>query len=724
MAETVKKSNSEQKRLSLKVSEADPKDVGRGFARLDPKDYQKLGLDIGDIIEISGKEKTVAKIMPLHVEYRGKEMIQMDGIIRENAKVSLDEKVSIKKVHAAIAKSLTLKVLTALYGPREADSSYIGHLLEGQPLMKGDRVRATLFGTRSREFEVIQTHPTGAVIVNSTTKVFLKTEKGKETERVDRAEITYEDIGGLSRQIGRIREMIELPLKYPQIFDRLGIDAPKGVLLFGPPGTGKTLIAKAVAHETDASFFHVNGPEIVHKFYGQSEAQLRAIFEEASKDAPSIIFLDEIDAIAPKRQEVTGDVEKRIVAQLLALMDGLKSRGQVIVIGATNIPDVLDPALRRPGRFDREIEIGIPDKNGREAILHIHTRGMPLSDNVDIKKLSEITHGFVGADIEALCREAAMTCLRTVFPEIDFNLDEISYETISKLEVTMDHFMSALNEVEPSAIREVFVEVPNVKWDDVGGLDEVKEALKETVEWPLKYEKLFLTAKVAPAKGTLLYGPPGTGKTLLAKALAHESGVNFISIKGPSLLSKWVGESEKGVREIFKKAKQASPCIVFFDEIDALVPVRGGHHDSGVTERVISQFLTELDGIEELKGVIVLAATNRRDMIDPALLRAGRFDLSFELPPPDDQAREAIFHIHSQGKPLAKGISFKEFSKKTEGYTGADIEGICKKATLYAIRKFIEKHGGKAEKEARNLIISEKDFDLAFSEVKKQRKSS
>src|SRR3989338_4982265 len=491
-----------KKRIGLKAAEAHAKDVGRGFARLDPKDMERLDVNVGDIIELEGKAKTVAKVMPAYAEERGKDIIQMDGIIRQNAKVSLDEKVYIKKVSVEPAKSITLKAITPLYGAQEGDTSYLGRLLEGHPLVKGDRLRATLFGTRSREFEVLDTTPHGSVVIQSQTKVSIREAK-EEKGRPRREGISYEDIGGLGREIRKIREMIELPLKYPQLFDRLGIDAPKGVLLFGPPGTGKTLIAKAVAHETDASFFHVNGPEIVHKFYGQSEAQLRAIFEEASAEAPSIIFLDEIDAIAPKRAEVTGDVEKRIVAQLLALMDGLKSRGQVIVIGATNIPDVLDPALRRPGRFDREIEIGIPDKNGREQILNIHTRGMPLSENVNLKKLAEVTHGYVGADMESLCREAAMTCLRTIFPEIDFNLDEIPYETIEKLEVTMDHFLEALKEVEPSAIREVFVEIPNVKWEDVGGLEDIKQSLKETVEWPLKYENLFKVANTQAAKGIL-----------------------------------------------------------------------------------------------------------------------------------------------------------------------------------------------------------------------------
>jgi len=485
-------------------------------------------------------------------------------------------------------------------------------------------------------------------------------------------------------------------LKYPQVFERLGIDPPKGVLLHGPPGCGKTLIARAVANETDAYFVTISGPEIMHKFYGESEAHLRRLFSEASNHPSSIIFLDEIDAIAPKREEMGGEkqVEKRIVAQLLALMDGLSSRGQLIVIGATNIPNVLDPALRRPGRFDREIEISIPDKNGRLDILNVHTRGMPLAEDVDLVRISEITHGFVGADLQALSREAAMVTLRELFPSIDFQLEEIPYDTLMNLQVTMDDFMEALKEVEPSAIREVFTEIPDVKWSDVGGLAEVKRVLMETIEWPLKYSDLFEYAKTSPSKGILLYGPPGTGKTLLAKAVASESEVNFISVKGPELLSRWVGESEKGVREIFKKARQASPCIIFFDEIDSVVPRRGSEAASHVVDRVISQFLTELDGIEELKGIVVLAATNRLDIIDPALLRAGRFDFHLKLPVPDEETRLEIFKVHTRGKPLNSDVDLKSLVDATEGLVGADIESICRKASLSAIREFIE-NGGK-----------------------------
>jgi len=565
---------------------------------------------------------------------------------------------------------------------------------------------------------VEETIPDGLVLVNSATLIRVKSKEGK----VEKAKISYEDIGGLGREIQRIREMIELPLKYPQVFERLGIEPPKGVLLYGPPGCGKTLIARAVAQETVAYFSHISGPEIMGKFYGESEARLRSVFKEAQTNAPSIIFIDEIDAIAPKREEMGGEkqVEKRVVAQLLALMDGLESRGEVIVIGATNIPNVLDPALRRPGRFDREISIRIPDQKARLEILHIHTRGMPLAKGVDLEKISQITHGFVGADLEALCREAAMNSLRTILPNIDFELDEIPYKMLLELEVTMDNFREALKEVEPSAIREVFVEIPNVKWDDVGGLEEIKETLTEVVEWPLKYPDLFDYTHTNPPKGILLSGPPGTGKTLIAKALANESEVNFISVKGPELMSKYVGESERGVRELFRKAKQAAPIILFFDEIDSLVPQRGISGDSQVTERVISQFLTELDGIEELKGVIVLAATNRRELIDSAILRAGRFDLILEVPIPDKKSREKIFQVHLQGKPLPDDVNPSVLAEETEGLTGADIEAICREASMAAIREFIKKKAGKREKKKDDapFKISLKHFKEAIKSLK------
>ncbi len=663
----------ETKRLTLKVSEALAKDVGRGIARIDPKDMAEMDAEVGDIIQILGKRPAVAKVMPAYMEDRGKDVIQIDGITRENAQIGLGEKVQAEKVDYKTATNLVLApIAPSSTFAREKDSGYIGRLLEGLAVTSGDKVRVTLFGTRYQEFSVVDTSPKGAVTIHPTTLIKMKGERVGEKEDVG---ITYEDIGGLRREIHKIREMIELPLKYPEVFDRLGIEAPKGVLLHGPPGCGKTLIARAVANETDAHFYHISGPEVIHKFYGESEAHLRALFEKAREQAPAIIFLDEIDAIASKREEIRGDqqVERRVVAQLLALLDGLKSRGKVIVIGATNIPNVLDPALRRPGRFDREISIAIPDKNGRLEILHIHTRGMPLASDVDLERLAEITHGFVGADLEALSREAAMITLRKIMPKIEFEADYIPYELLLELEVTMDDFMEALKEVEPSAIREVFTEIPDVKWSDVGGLEEAKRVLKETIEWPLKYSDLFKQANTNPAKGLLLTGLPGTGKTLLAKAVASESGVNFISVKGPALLSKWVGESEKGIREVFKKAKQASPCIIFFDEIDAIAPTRGASADSHVTERVISQLLTELDGIEELKGVVVLAASNRPDIIDPALLRAGRFDFQLELPIPDEKTRLEIFKVHTRGKPLADDVDLESLAKVTEGMVGSDI---------------------------------------------------
>jgi len=662
--------------------------------------------------------------MPAFMEERGKDIIQIDGITRENAQIGLDEKAQVEKAEYKTAAVVALTPLTTRGTLKERDTGYIGKLLEGLPVTAGDKVRATLFGTRYQELSVVDTSPKGVVIIHSTTTIKIKGEGAREKEGVG---ITYEDIGGVHREVQKIREMIELPLKYPEVFERLGIDAPKGVLLHGPPGCGKTLIARAVANETAAHFTHISGPEVIHKFYGESEAHLRAIFEDASAHAPSIVFLDEIDAIASKREEVRGDqqVERRVVAQLLALMDGLKSRGEVVVIGATNIPNVLDSALRRPGRFDREIAISIPDKNARLEILHIHIRGMPLASDVDLERIAEITHGFVGADLEALAREAAMITLRKIMPKIEFEADNIPYELLLELEVTMDDFLNALKEVEPSAIREVFTEIPDVRWDDVGGLDDVKRVLKETIEWPLKYPELFDHMKTNPSKGILLYGPPGTGKTFLAKAVASESEVNFISVKGPALLSKWVGESEKGIREVFKKAKQASPCIVFFDEIDAIAPIRGASTDSHVTERVISQFLTEMDGIEELKGVIVLAATNRMDIVDPALLRAGRFDLQMELPIPDTKACLEIFNIHTRGKPLAAGVDIKALADSTDGLVGADIEAICRRASMLAIREFLSKHktfkseSGKAD--FSRAKISNKHFKEAIRGLQKQQ---
>jgi transitional endoplasmic reticulum ATPase len=705
----------------LKVKEALPKDVGRAIARIDPEEMKSLGLEVGQIVEIEGKRKTAAKAMPCYAEDRGKKIVQIDGITRENAKVGLDEKVTIERGESRPAKKITLTPLTnGGVLQKDKDTKYIASLIEGLPLMNGDKIRARLFGTKTCDFIVEDTIPDGVVSVSSTTLIRVKSTEGK----IEKAKVSYEDIGGLSTQVQRIREMIELPLKYPEVFNRLGIEAPKGVFMYGPPGTGKTLTARAVANETDAYFISISGPEIMGKFYGESEARLRSIFEDAQKHAPAIIFIDEIDAIAPKREDMGSEkqVERRVVSQLLSLMDGLESRGHVIVIGATNIPNTIDPALRRPGRFDREISIPIPDKNGRLEILEIHTRGMPLAKDVDVEKLAAITHGFVGADLEALAREAAMSALRKILPKIDFELSDIPYETLLELEITMDNFLEALKEIEPSAIREVFVEVPDVKWSDVGGLENVKQELKEAIEWPLKYPDVFKKANTNPPKGILLYGKPGTGKTLLAKAVANESGVNFISIKGPQLISRYVGESERGVRETFRTAKHAAPTILFFDEIDSIVPKRGSSStDAHVTERVISQFLTEMDGIEELKGVVVLAATNRLDLVDPAMLRSGRFDLIFELPVPDEKTREQIFAIHTKNKPLEGDVDLKKLAKETDGRTGSDIEFVCRKASMFAVREYIERNSAKEKISADGeLKVSKEHFDRALKMLKEQ----
>jgi transitional endoplasmic reticulum ATPase len=699
--------------LKLKVTEALSKDVGRAFSRVGPEDMEKLGVAIGDIMEISGKRKTVCKAMPAYKELRGQSRVQLDGLTRENAGVGLDENVSIRKIGSRSADKVTLAPLTITPGDR--DLKYIGSLLDGLPVVEGDRIRATLFGSRSADFRVETTIPKGPVLINPNTRLVIGQAREEESART----LSYEDIGGLKHQLHRIREMIELPLRYPEVFNRLGIDAPKGVLLHGPPGCGKTLIARAIAHETEANFFSVNGPEVIHKFYGESEAHLRKIFAEATQKGPSIVFLDEIDAIAPRREKVVGDVEKRVVAQLLALMDGLTKRQNVIVIAATNIPNILDPALRRPGRFDREISIPIPDRNARREVLEIHSRGMPLAEEVDIAHLAEITHGFVGADLEALCREAAMICLRRIMPEIDFNLNRIPYDQLTRLEVHMDDFLAAFREVEPSAIREVFVEIPDVGWQDVGGLGSVKDRLLEAVQWPLKYPHLFERAGNRPPKGILLSGPPGCGKTLMAKAIANESEVNFISAKGPALLSKYVGESEQAVREVFRKARQASPCIIFFDEIDALVPVRSAvSSDSHVAERVLSQFLMELDGIEELKGVLVLGATNRSDILDPAVLRPGRFDELVEIPMPDEEDRREIFEIHLRNKPVAPRVSPASLASKTEGFSGADIAGVCHKAALRALRRAVEQEAGIAGGKTIKLQITNADLLSSMEEIK------
>jgi len=689
--------------VQLKVAEANPKDVGRGIARIDPEVMEKLGItDSGEVVGLTGKRETVAKIMPTFPELRGRGLVQIDGIIRENAQAGIDEQVKLAKVKIEEAKKVTLSSLT-LTGAALTDSAYLSRQLASIPVTSGDRIQTTFLGARKQDYKVVDTLPSGAVLLTPQTAISI-TGEGKATE----AMLTYEDIGGLGDQVKRIREMIELPLRFPQIFARLGIDPPKGVLLHGPPGCGKTLIAKVIANETDAYFLHLSGPEIMHKFYGESEAHLRSVFEEAKKNAPSILFLDELDAIAPKREELGGEkqVERRVVATLLAEMDGLENRGELIVIGATNLPNILDPALRRPGRFDREIVIPIPDKNGRREILTIHTRGMPLAEVVDLDRLAFLTHGFVGADLAALAREAAMYAIRRLMPKIDFEREVIPQEALLALKVTMDDFLNALREIEPSAIREVFTEIPEIGFSEIGGLDDIKKILSETVKDPLYHPEVYAKANTKPAKGILLTGEPGSGKTLLAKAIAKEAEVNFIAVSGPELLSKYIGESERGVREVFKKARQAAPCILFFDEIEALVPKRGKMMGDQVTERVVSQFLTEMDGIEELKGVMVLASTNRPDLIDPALLRPGRFDFVLKLLKPDLKAREEIFKIHTKGKPLGKDVSLNSLAKETDAMSGAEIASICQKASLLAIREFLQNK----EKDLKDLKIEKKHF--------------
>ena len=705
-----------EKTLTLRVADAYQRDVGRGIARVDPKVVDQLGLTSGDVIQIVGKKKTTALSWPGYESDSGKGTIRIDGYLRNNAGVSIDDKVTIRKIEAKIAQRLTLAPTEPLriVGGEE----YLSQILEGRVLARGDYVPINVMG---RKIDLVVTHTTPtaeAVIVTDQTQVTV----GEQVKEAPRAipRIAYEDIGGLRPVIQKVREMIELPLRHPELFERLGVEAPKGVLLHGPPGTGKTLLAKAVASETNANFYSIGGPEIMSKFYGESEERLREIFKEAQENAPSIIFIDEIDSIAPKREEVTGEVEKRVVSQLLSVMDGLQSRGKVVVIGATNRINSIDPALRRPGRFDREIEIGVPDRDGRLEILQIHTRGMPLED-VDLKKLADVTHGFVGADLEALAKEAAIRALRRILPEINLEAENIPAEVLNKIIVRMSDFQEALKEVEPSAMREVLVEVPDIKWDDIGGLEGVKEELREAIEWPLKYPELFAQMNAVPPKGLLLYGPPGTGKTLLAKAAANESEANFISVKGPELLNKYVGESEKAVREVFRKARQASPCIIFFDEIDSVAPLRGsGSGDSNVTERVISQFLTEMDGLEELRNVVIIAATNRPDIVDPALLRPGRFDRMLLVPPPDLEARKQIFRIHTKKTPLAEDVKLDELARKTEGYTGADIASICNTAVMLSIKEHIgkAKDPEDAKKKAKGLKVAKRHFDEAMQKVK------
>jgi len=671
--------------VTLKVVEAYHRDAGRGIARIDMDTMRQLGLVSGDIIEITGHNRAAAIVWPAYPEDRGLGIIRIDGNIRGNAHVGIDDKVVIRKAKSNAAAKITLAPTqpVRIVGGEE----YLMRFLEGRPVQKGEMLRVEMLGNPIT-FVITATQPAGIVIAGKSTQITLKEKPTVVAER-SISHVTYEDIGGLKRELGMVRELIELPLRHPEIFQKLGIDPPKGVLLYGPPGTGKTLIAKAVANETDAYFINISGPEIMSKFYGESEQHLRELFKEGSDNAPAIIFIDEVDAIAPKRSEVTGEVERRVVAQLLALMDGLEARGQVVVIAATNRPEGIDPALRRPGRFDREIEIGVPDAAGRLQILQVHTRGMPIADDVKLEDIARTTHGFVGADLAAVSKEAAMHALRRLLPEIDLER-EIPQEVLDKLQVNEGDFENVQKNIEPSAMREVFVEAPNVKWQDVGGLEAAKQELIEAVEWPIKFANAFSSINTRPPKGVLLFGPPGTGKTLLAQAVATESEANFISIKGPELLSKWVGESEKGVRETFRRAKQVSPTIILFDELDAVAPTRGASSDSHVTERVVSQLLTELDGLEALKDVVVIGATNRPDMVDVALLRPGRLDRLVYIPPPNASSRAQIFAIHLLGKPLAEDVDIEQLAKETEGYVGADIEAICREAAMLALRDFIK----------------------------------
>jgi transitional endoplasmic reticulum ATPase len=703
--------------ITLKIAEAPQNLVGRGIAVVDPKVIQENGWQSGDVIEISGKKRTFAKLWPGQTVDYGRGLLRIDGYMRASIGAGLDDRVKIKKADAKPATSLILYPTEPLR--IVGAESYLTQLMEGRVVNQGANITINIMGRRI-DLIIAKAEPKAdAVIINRNTRIQFTDKAPRKTQK-NIPNITYEDIGGLDKEIARVREMIELPLKHPELFERLGVEAPKGVLLHGPPGTGKTLLAKAVANETQANFYHIGGPEIMSKFYGESEGKLREIFKEAQENAPAIIFIDEIDSIAPKRDEVSGDVEKRIVSQLLTIMDGLESRGKLVVIGATNRPNALDPALRRPGRFDREIEIGLPDRKGRHQVLMIHTRGMPLTEAVDLEVVASRTHGFVGADLEALVKEAAMGALRRVLPEINLDEESVPAEILEKINVTMDDFEDSLKEVPPSSMREVLVESPNVHWDDVGGMEDTKQELKEAIEWPLKYREIFEHADVKPPKGIMLYGPPGTGKTLIAKAVATESEVNFISVKGPELLSKWVGESEKGVREIFRKARQAAPCIIFFDEIDSIVPPRGKDLGTNVTGRVVSQILTELDGLNSLKDVVVIAATNRVDMVDPALMRPGRIDRILYIPNPDLEARKAIMDIHTRGKPLSEDVDLDKLAELMEGYSGADIAATCGAASQSAIHDHLMKYSDpvEASEHKDEVMVKMEHFSKAFEKVK------
>lgn len=709
----------------VRVKDALKEDVGKGRVRVDPSLMNKNGWKTGDVIMITHPqtfEDTAALLYPGKIK-DGDNIIRMDGSLRRNLKASIDDIVIIRKVDVGVAQKVVFAGLEEAVILR--NSQQLAEILENRVITKNDVLDFYAVG---RKFSLIVTdyYPRAdAVKITSESEIELSEKSHKELVELEKSRVTYEDIGGLGDEIQKVREMIELPIKHPELFKRIGIEPPKGVLLHGPPGTGKTLLARAVAHETDANFITISGPEIMSKFYGQSEENLRKIFKEAKESAPSIIFIDELDSIAPKRAEVTGEVERRVVAQLLSLMDGLKARGEIIVIGATNRVNDVDNALRRPGRFDREVELGVPDTEGRHEILLIHTRGMPLDEDVDLQEIANRTHGFVGADIEALAKEAAMLAIREVLPNIDLD-KKIPVETLLNIQIRNNNFQKALMNVEPSALREVLITQPKETWDDIGGLNDAINQLREVVEWPLKYPDLYGHLSSKPPKGILLYGPPGTGKTLIAKALANESEVNFISVKGPEFLSKWVGESEKAVRETFRKARSAAPCIIFFDEIDAIAGVRGRSAGSTVTEQVISQLLTEMDGLEGLEDVILLAATNRADMLDPALLRAGRFGRHIEIPMPEEEARREIFKIHLSEKPLDDDVSIKEMAKQLDGYTGADIASVCEEATLMTIRRVVNDPSLKTyDKESvKDVKISKKEFNIAIKKVLKSAKKA
>ena len=712
-----------QNALSLKVLEAYTRDVGRGVARIDYDSMDTLGASTGDVIEIKGKRRTVAKCLPLYPSDEGKGIIRIDGLGRNNSGIAIGDAITVRKIKAVAAEKVVVAPLEAI---PPIDERYLADALESVPLIKGDNVMVPYFGGRLT-FQVIGVTPAADAVLVTQKTVFHIAEKGETLRGVP--QVTYEDIGGIGNEIKKVREMIELPLRHPEIFEKLGIEAPKGVLLFGPPGTGKTLLAKAVANESQAHFISISGPEIMSKFYGESEARLREIFKEAREKSPSIIFVDEIDSIAPKREEVTGEVERRVVSQMLSLMDGLEARGKVIVIAATNRPNAIDPALRRPGRFDREIEIKVPDKKGRKDILSIHSRNMPLNDDVDIDKISSVSHGYVGADLEYLCKEAAMKCLRRLLPVLNLEEEKIPPETLEKLIVNHDDFQKALIEVTPSGMREVFIENPDVQWDQVGGLEEVKRELQEAVEWPMKYPGLYDKLGHRMPRGILLHGPSGTGKTLLAKAVATESEANFVSVRGPELLSKWVGESERGIREIFRRARQASPCVVFFDEIDSIAPIRGAGGETAVTERVVSQLLTELDGMENMHGVVVLAATNRADMIDPALLRPGRFDKIIQIPLPDKESRKMIIQIGAKTIPVIddandpQHVDYDKIAELTDGLSGADVAAIANTAVSLVIHEFLDKQPDlkDVEKSSVNAKVTMEHFEKAVKKVREQK---